>query len=100
MVVHLPCPLQDLIHLVFFSIKFDLDFIKNSAEVLMKLGMQNIPDVFELESFCGSGFSHPYPRDVSLANVHKPLCIVDKVVNLPFQDGLKVFLHFSAGKLY
>ncbi len=65
----------------------------------MKLGMEDISDVLELEALCGTSLGHPNPCNVSLANVHKTLGIVYKMVNLPFQDRLKVILHFSSCKL-
>ena len=49
-VIHPPRLFENLVHLVFLRVELYLDFVKNSTEVLMKLGMEDIPDMLDLQT--------------------------------------------------
>ena len=84
---------DDFLDLSFVGVNFDLEFIEDSAEVLVQLGVQDDADVLQPEAFFHGLFADAQPGDVSLADVHDALGVVDEVVNLPFQNRFVIVLH-------
>jgi hypothetical protein len=82
------------------SIKRNLNFVHDSAKVVMEVGMQYVAYMLNAEALASSSFGDAHPSDIALPHVLDALSSVDKVVYLPFQHRLKVLLHFAAGHFH
>ncbi len=63
----------------------------------MELGMNYRAEIPEFESFGLGLLTDPDPVDIPLSHMEDAVRAVDKVMDLTFQDRLKIGLHFPSG---
>ena len=58
-----------------------------------------MPISFRVKPFSTAALAHTHPRDITLSDMHDVLDIVDQMMDLTFQDRLKISLELTAGHL-
>lgn len=75
---------------------FDLDFVEDVRISFVEHCVKDTSDMFDFEACFCSVYADADPYSVSLTHMPETLSLVHKGVNLSFEDGLKIDLHFSA----
>ena len=57
--------------------------------------MKDVANILKGEAFFHRALAEANPGDVPLTDMLNPLSTVCEVVDLPFQNGLKVLLHLA-----
>ncbi|MBA7646681.1 hypothetical protein ES703_54447 [subsurface metagenome] len=87
--------LDQLLDLSLLGIDGDLDLVHNSAEIVVIVGMKYVAQVLKREALFHRALAEANPGDIPLANMLNPLGAICEVVDLSFQNGLKVLLHLA-----
>jgi len=94
-----PGYVQNLADLRLIRIDLHLHLVENGAEILVVLGVDDPADILEGETLIHGLPGDPYPGDITLADVHDPLRLIDEVMVLSLQDGFEVLLEVASRHL-
>ncbi len=90
---------QPFLHLFRIGVDGHLHLIHDGAEIVLEAGMQNLAEVFQVETFFGGAVRDADPGDIALSDMLDARSAVDKVMDLALQHRLEIFLHLAAGHL-